>query len=58
MDPIIVDLSQLQFAVTDKHNAVAISLHQHPDAAQRFIDAYPQRAGEFRIVDIETGKVL
>lgn len=58
MDTINVDLSQLRFAVTSNHNTVAISLHQHPDAAQRFIDAYPTRAGEFRIVDVETGQEL
>ncbi len=45
----LADIKHLQFAVVDRLDTV-ISLHQHPDAATRFVDVSPRN--DLRVVEV------
>lgn len=48
----LTGVEDLRFAVVSIHSGRAISVHQHPDAARRFIDSSPATAEDFTILDL------
>lgn len=50
----VAGISALQYAVVIKDQNVAVSLHQHPDAAERFIGTlnHPE---DFEVVNLLDG---
>lgn len=47
----VVGVKELRYAVVNKHSNVVISIHQHPDAAERFRNT-SKFADDYEVVEL------